>query len=290
MDVKPPPLRQGAIYILTASVLWGTTGTAQAFAPPGAPSLAIGAVRLLIGSAGLLALAVWRGSLGRGQRPRFPTVLAALGVALYQVFFFTAVRRTGVAAGTIVAIGSAPILAGLLSLMAFRERPTRRWGLATAVALGGCALLFGGREEVRLDTGGLTLALLAGLGYATYAVSSKQVLGESSPDAAMAVVFCLAAILLAPALFAVDLSWLAEPRGLLVALHLGLVATAMAYGLFAQGLATLPVASAVTLSLAEPLTAGALGILLLGEQLEAPALAGLGLLLAGLVILSVDST
>jgi DME family drug/metabolite transporter len=75
---------------------------------------------------------------------------------------------------------------------------------------------------------------------------------------------------------------------LLVAAHLGLVATALAYGLFVRGLAALTAASAVTLSLAEPLTAGTLGLVLLREQLAPGALAGLGLLLAGLVILSAE--
>jgi len=104
----------------------------------------------------------------------------------------------------------------------------------------------------------------------------------------MAVVFCLGALLLAPVLFLADLSWLAQPRGLAVALHLGLVATAAAYTLFARGLSAVPVASAVTLSLAEPLTAGALGVVLLGEQLAPSALLGMGLIFGGLILLSRD--
>jgi DME family drug/metabolite transporter len=102
----------------------------------------------------------------------------------------------------------------------------------------------------------------------------------------MAVVFCLGAVLLAPLLFVADLSWLAQPRGLAVALHLGLVATAAAYALFARGLMAIPVAAAVTLSLAEPLTAGTLGVVLLGEQLTTSAVLGIGLIFGGLVLLS----
>jgi DME family drug/metabolite transporter len=94
------------------------------------------------------------------------------------------------------------------------------------------------------------------------------------------------AVLLAPLLLVADLSWLAQPRGLAVALHLGLVATAAAYILFARGLMAIPVAAAVTFSLAEPLTAGNLGVVLLGEQPTTSAVLGTGLIFGGLVLLS----
>jgi len=76
-----------------------------------------------------------------------------------------------------------------------------------------------------------------------------------------------------------------EPDGLLVVLHLGLVATALAYFLFARGLRSVPAVHAVTLSLAEPLTAATLGILVLKERLTPEATIGMALVLAGLVVL-----
>jgi DME family drug/metabolite transporter len=72
-----------------------------------------------------------------------------------------------------------------------------------------------------------------------------------------------------------------------VTLHLGLVTVSLAYNLFALGLSRVPVATAATLTLAEPLTAGLLGVFLLGEPLT--PLAGLGILLifTGLALVSV---
>ena len=72
-----------------------------------------------------------------------------------------------------------------------------------------------------------------------------------------------------------------------MALELRLVATALAYASFAYGLAVVPVTSAATLSLAEPLTAALLGVLVLGEGLSVAALLGAGLMLGGLGIASV---
>jgi DME family drug/metabolite transporter len=185
-----------------------------------------------------------------------------------------------------VAIGTAPILAGVLGFLVRGERPTGRWILATAFAVIGCSLLVAASGRLSVDARGIVLALGAGGAYATYAVASKILLDKRPPDAVMAVVFCLGALLLAPLLFAADLSWLAQPRGLAVALHLGLLATAAAYILFAHGLMVVPVATAVTLSLVEPLTAGVLGVVVLGEQLTTSAVLGIGLIFVGLVLLA----
>jgi DME family drug/metabolite transporter len=279
---------RGAWMVLAAGVLWGTTGTAQAFAPAGASPLAVGAVRLAIGGTALLLLALVRRQLHPQGWPWRPTTLLVATIALYQVCFFAAVARTGVAVGTVVAIGSAPMLAGLLGLLLLGERPTRRWLLATVLAVAGCTLLIATGGELHVDAVGVLLALGAGASYALYTIASRELLAVQPPDAVTAVAFFGGALLLAPVLFLVDLSWLAEPRGLLVALHLGLVTTALAYFLYIRALLTVPTATAVTLALMEPLTAATLGVLVLGERLTAPALAGMLLILAGLLILTIQ--
>jgi DME family drug/metabolite transporter len=280
----------GQWFVLAAAVLWGTTGTAQAFAPTEAQPAAVGALRLAIGGVALLILASARGVLRSGGRwPVVATALAAGSMAAYQLCFFAAVARTGVAVGTIVAIGSAPILAGLLGLGVRGERPGRRWAAATVLAVVGCGLLIRPGGDVSVDAGGVVLALGAGVAYATYAVTGKGLLEDRSPDAVMAVVFCLGALFLSPLLLMADLKWMTAPRGLAVALHLGLIATATSYTLFARGLRVVPVATAVTLSLAEPLTAATLGLVVLGERLTGSALLGVGLLFSGLALLSLGA-
>jgi DME family drug/metabolite transporter len=283
--------KYGHWLVLAAAVLWGTTGTAQALAPHSAAPATVGAARLAIGGLALLALAAARGALRSGRPwPRLATLLAAVCMAGYQPLFFAAVASTGVAVGTIVTIGSAPVFAGALGFALRDERPGRRWAAATALAVGGCGLLTIASGEMSVDALGVLLALGAGVCYAAYAVVSKGLLEQHPPDAVMAVVFCLGALLLSPILLQGDLGWLAQARGLAAALHLGLVATALAYTLFARGLRAIPAATAVSLSLAEPLTAGILGVLLLGESLPPGGWFGIMLLLGGLVILATGGT
>lgn len=267
--------------------MWGTTGTAQALAPQAAQPLAIGTLRLIAG--GIFLLLFLGASRVRFslQKRDLPAVLLASGcMAAYQVLFFAGVKMTGVAVGTIVGIGSSPVLAGLLGWLFRGERPGARWGAATLLAIAGCALLALGGEEIQADPLGMLLAVGAGGAYATFSLASKDLLERQPAELVMAVVFSLGALLLAPLLLTQDLRWLAQPAGLLVILHLGLFATALAYLLFGQGLKRIPLATAVTLSLAEPLTAGALGVLLLGEILSLQAGLGILLIFSGLGVLA----
>ncbi|MBX3054973.1 MAG: EamA family transporter [Anaerolineae bacterium] len=276
-------------YVLLAAVLWGTTGTTQALAPVGVSPLAVGAARLAIGGGALLLWAWGRGRLADGRAwHKRPLLLGALAVAAYQPFFFAGVARTGVAVGTMVAIGSAPVIAGLWTWVRGRVRPSTRWLAATACAVAGCSLLALTGGDVTVNAGGLLLALGAGGSYALFALMSKALLADHAPETVTAVVFSLGALVLLPLLFFVDISWLARPSGLMAALWLGVIATALAYLLYTRGLAHTPVATAVTLSLAEPLTASLLGIFLLGEVVSGVMLVGMGFILGGLGILAVE--
>lgn len=279
--------RNGIWLVLSAAVLWGTTGTAQALAPEGAEPASIGTIRLVLGGLALLAFAIWRGALRREDHwPLRATLVAAASMAAYQLLFFAGVARTGVAVGTIIGIGSSPILAGVIGYAVLKERPGSRWAIATLLAVTGCVILVGAGESIKSDAFGILLAIGAGGAYAMFTVFSKSLLKDKPPEAVMAVTFCLGALILLPVFLRVDFSWLTEPRGIAVALHLGLVTVAVAYSLFAQGLLRVPVATAATLTLAEPLTAGFLGVVLLGEQLSITAAIGVLLIFAGLVLLS----
>ncbi|SDZ43204.1 drug/metabolite transporter, DME family [Evansella caseinilytica] len=278
--------RKYVFFVLFAAILWGTTGTAQTFAPESADPVAIGAVRSAVGGLALLIYVAFRGKLYLRGWSLLHVTVAAVGMAAYQPLFFSAVSVTGVAVGTVIAIGSAPILAGLLEWVIKGNVPERKWWFATILAIAGCLLLFSNEQELSLSLAGILMALGAGLSFAIYAIMSKRLLERHSFEAVAAVVFSLSALCLMPVLFVYDLSWLLEPNGIAIACHLGLITTAVAYLLFSQGLTGVPAATGVSLSLAEPLTAAMLGVLVVGEMLTPAAWLGAGLLFAGLRLLS----
>ncbi len=207
---------------------------------------------------------------------------------LFSYSSFSAVHQTGVAVGTIVGLGSAPIFAGILVFLLYGERPGRRWVIATLLAILGCSLLIlsGHGAQVTIRPVGLLLAVGAGGSYAMYALTVKTLLAKHSSLAVMAVVGSLGASMLLPLTWALDFSFLGQAQGVLVVAYLGLFSYALPMFLFAYGLTIIPVATAVTVTLMEPLTAGLLGVVV-GEHFPLAAWCGLFMMLAGLFVLSV---
>ena len=279
--------RSGYLLVVAAATLWGTTGTSQALAPAGATPPVIGALRLALGGVALVLIALVRGRFkSTAPWPLRSTLLAAVCMAAYQVFFFGGVALTGVAIGTIVGIGSCPIMGGLLGYLFRAERPGRAWLIATLLAVSGAGLLASTSGDLHINLWGLLMALGAGATYAAFTLFSKDLLDSQPSEPALAVVFCLGALLLSPLLFTADLHWILQPSGALVTAHLGLITVGLAYTLFGKGLQRVPVSTTTTLTLAEPLTAGILGITLLGERLTPTAVAGILLIFSGIVVLS----
>jgi len=300
------------VAVLLASVCFGTTGTAQALGPE-ASAASVGAARILIGGGALALVAlllqfagrrggaigtsaastpgVATGRAGRGRRlPTWLVVLVgAAGVLAYQPAFFAGTAANGVAVGTVVALGSAPVITGGLDWLLRGRYPGNRWLVATAIATTGVAILAAAADPGRTaaDPLGLLASLGAGASYAVYTLAAKALLERGwAPTASMGALFGTAAVASLPVLLATDASWLATGPGLAMALWLGLVATTLAYVLFGVGLDGLAPATVSTLTLAEPLTAGILGVVVLGETLAAGAVAGLLVLATGIGVLA----
>lgn len=289
------------IAVLVAAVLFGTTGTAQALGPTDSTPLAVGAARLLVGGTalGIVGLTVGRrrqrtrGTLDATGRGRALALMALTGLclALYQPLFFLGTARNGVAVGTVIALGSAPVLAGLLEWLLTRRRPTSSWMLATALATAGVALLaIAGGGAGGADVVGVAGSLGAGASFAVIANAQRRLVSAGwdafTVSGAMGAGAAVCGLIMLPF---TDMGWLVEPRGWSMALWLGLATVALAYALFTWGLGGLSAATAATLTLAEPLTASLLGVMLLGERLSLPAVAGLAVLAAGLVLLAATS-
>ena len=297
------------LAVLAAAMLFGTTGTSQALGPEGTTPLSIGVMRMVIGGTGLALIAFLLAarharrrvdaatqtlgslSLSRGGiRPLSLMVLTGACLAIYQPLFFLGTERNGVAVGTVVALGSAPILAGLLEWALTRRMPSTTWMGATALATVGVVLLgFGGEAGAAggTDAVGLAGSVGAGASFAVIANAQRRLLDAGwDPFTVVGAMGASSALLCAFALPFVDVSWLGTTSGLVMALWLGLATISIAYVLFTWGLSGLTAATAATLTLGEPLTASILGISVLGERLSVLAIVGLAVLAAGLALLA----
>lgn len=277
----------GSLLVLLGAVLFGTTGTCQALGPQGIQPLVTGALRVAISGPALLLFAAARGQfhgISFASIPRGWLLLAGFGVGAYQICFFKAVVATGVAVGTIVTIGSAPVIAGIFGLF-FEERLSLNWAICTLLATTGCVLMVmpGTSTGLSVDPLGIALALGASCGYCLYLLAARRVTDRIPSLLTIALILTIAALMTAPSLLFAHWDLWLTPRGISVALFLGLIATAASYLLLTMGLATTPMARTATFMLAEPLVAALLGIFLLGERLTLLSGVGMGFLLAGLV-------
>lgn len=280
--------RLSYLFVLLGAVLWGTTGTAQTFMPQTIHPLAVGASRLAVGGFTLLIILLIMRKIDFRNWPWKATIYAAISMAVFQYLFFSSVRLTGVAIGTVVAIGSAPVFSGLIEWVIVKRRPTGVWLSATALAIVGCALLFLNKEGVVVNPIGIAMSLGAGFLFAVYALVNKDVLDHVPAVPAVAVIFSLSALMLLPFLFLFETEGLLTGRGIAVVLYLGIATTSVAYILFSTGLKWIPSSSAVTLSLAEPLTAALLSVMVVGERLDATSWIGIAMLLGGILVLTLS--
>ena len=277
------------LAVAAAAILFGTTGTAQALGPDSTTALGVGAVRVAIGAVGLLVLSA-RAAVSDVARPttsRTTLIAGGLGVAGYQVGFFVGTERAGVALGTIVALGSGPFFAGVYETCRTRQRPSGIWLGATVLAGIGMACVAVARSSptTSISMSGVFAALGAGLSYTVFSVSTKSAIEGGVPSTqVMANAFSIGAAMMCPFLLTEPMSWLITGRGVIVALHLGIAATAVAYALFGFGLSSLSVPTVVTVTLAEPATAAILSVVVLHQPLSLFGWTGVALVLCGVAL------
>jgi drug/metabolite transporter, DME family len=262
------------VAVLAAAALFGTTGAAQALGPAGASPLAIGSVRLVLGALALAAIAAARrpGGARRRWAMHGPALLVGgVAVAVYQLGWFAGLRRTGVAVGTVVGIGSGPVMAGILQIVRRHRVPSRGWAAGSALTIVGAGLLARrGVAGTSADALGLSLILGAVMGYVVFVEAAGHAIERGLDSAgAMAGMFAIGALLLTPVIAMESVAWLSTTRGALMAIHLGFATIGIAYTLYGWGLRHLTGPAVVTLTLAEPLTAAVLATLVLGERLGA---------------------
>ncbi len=285
-------LSRGALALVLASVLWGTTGTAASFLPRDVGSLAVGSATMGIG--GLLLYAISAGQSRaaiRNPASRPWLLLGAIGVAVYPLAFYSAMNDAGVAVGNVVALGSGPVFAAFYEWVWERHRPGRLWLACTSTAIVGVFLLAaGGSARVPAPGGmgtGVILGLVAGAAYALYAYASSRAisLGQSSRGV-MGGMFGIGALVLLPVLLITGEPLLQSPDTVAITAYLALGPMLAAYLLFGMGIRSLRSSSATTITLIEPIVATMLAVVVIGERPGVVSWIGLALVFAGAAVIA----
>jgi DME family drug/metabolite transporter len=289
-----PSSRTDLFCVVAAGLLWGTGGLTGALLGQVAElhPLAIATYRLAGGGLSLLAVLACAGRLPRLPRralPRVLTVGALTGV--YQACYFAAVALTDLAVATLITLGAAPVLVIAAEVVMHRHRPSTASLIAIGLAVFGLGLLVGVPGVAGGGTliAGALLAVASASGFAALTLLGRRPVAGLDASATIGYGFASGAVLLAAVTWpTVGLGFVPTAASVGLLLYLGWVPTALAYALFFTGLLRgVTASSAAVVAVLEPLTATALGMLVLGARLGVSELAGGGLLCAAVLVAGV---
>ncbi|QTD47380.1 DMT family transporter [Ottowia testudinis] len=228
-----------------------------------------------------------------------------LGNFLFTLCMITGVKLTSaVAAGVILA--AIPAAVALLSWLFLRERVAPRVWAGVACAVAGIALVslsknelpaldqaaLAGQSAVKLAWLGNLLLIGAVLCESSYAVIGKALTGQLSPRRISALINLWGFVLSTP--FGVWLAWRFDFGAVGAGTWVLLVAYALAacmwtVWLWMTGLKSVPAAQAGVFTVLLPISAAAVGVLVLGERLSTLQVLAYGVALAGVLLATLPS-
>ncbi|RDH41973.1 DMT family transporter [Zooshikella ganghwensis] len=262
--------------IIFACFFWGTTGTVASFTLNVSP-LATGAFAM--GGGGLLLVLTALKNLFSDKYKlvaNYPIMLlGGLSVAVYPLAFYSSMRLSGVALGTVVSIASAPFATVLLEWLISKKPISKKWLKSFAIGAVGVLLLAMSKGEVS-ESGthiynhylGIMLGLLAGFTYALYSWAAREMIEQGiHSKSAMASMFGLASLLLLPSLIITGDNLFASTKNAAVALYMAFVPMFLGYLLFGYGLRFIAASEATLLTLLEPAVATLMAVVVVGEKI-----------------------
>ncbi|ATW52447.1 DMT family transporter [Streptomyces peucetius] len=285
---------RGLTYLIFAGFAWGTAGAAASlvFEASDLGPLALSFWRCVGGLLLLLPVLALRARQRSGsavpaepRRRRLVRIVGTgVGLSLFQSAYFAAVEATGLAVGTVVTLGTGPVLIAVGARLTMGERLGRGGILAVAGALAGLGVLVLGGEGGEVRPLGVALAVLSAAGYAAITLLTRWLGrdgggGDSLSTTAWA--FAIGSVGLLPmAIGEGVVPHTADPVrvvGLLI--YVAAVPTALAYALYFAGAAVVRAATVSVIMLLEPVSAAAMAVTLLDERLMPATVAGTLLLL-----------
>lgn len=290
-----PPVVLIAVTLLIVYVVFGSSFTAVKIAVEALPPFLMLAVRSIVAGALLYAWARWkhgqaeaRAGMLEWQNAFFiggSLIVGGIGGVAFAEQFLP----SGIAA---LLVSSSPVWAVLLSRIFFREEIT--WPTAAGLVLGlaGLIMLVRPAGQEHLNAVGAGAAIVAGLLWAIGSVFAPRVALPKSPLASAGMQLLGAGILsLGAALGTGELSRVHWTRDAgLAVLYLIAVSSLVGYVAYTWLLSAVPVTVSATVAYGTPVAAVLIGWGALGEPMTQSTLLASGVIVVGVVLMSVART
>ena len=286
----------GILAVILASLLWGTTGTAATFAPALSP-LFIGSFAMGMGGilqCGLATVKIVHDRALLAVHCRF-LIVGALAVAIYPLAFYSSMRLSGVTIGTVVSIGSAPILSAIIEYFSRDFQLNKQWAMGALFGIIGMVMLaFSDNASTTIQYThvnlGILLGLVAGLTYALYSWSARQLMLKGvNTKAAMGATFGCGGLLLIPVMLITGSAFVNSWNNMAVGFYMALIPMFLGYRCYGFGLSKISASMATTITLLEPVIAAILAMLIVGECLSLIGWIGMLLIFICLIMVTLSS-
>ena len=286
----------GILAVILASLLWGTTGTAATFAPALFP-LFIGSFAMGIGGilqCGLATVKIVHDRALLAVHCRF-LIVGVLAVAIYPLAFYSSMRLSGVTIGTVVSIGSAPILSAIIEYFSRDFQLNKQWAMGALLGIIGMVMLaFSDNASTTIQYThvnlGILLGLVAGLTYALYSWSARQLMLKGvNTKAAMGATFGCGGLLLIPVMLITGSAFVNSWNNMTVGFYMALIPMFLGYRCYGFGLSKISASMATTITLLEPVIAAILAMLIVGECLSLIGWIGMLLIFICLIMVTLSS-
>ena len=286
------PTRLGYVYVVLAALLWASSGSAAKFLFLGGLSpFQLVQLRSTISAALLLLwlLAAKRSLLKIKRKDLVYFFLLGISLGATQFTYLYAISRINVAAAVLLQY-QAPVLIAGYALLFKRTRLSPVTLAALLGAVTGCYLMVGAYDMdiLNMNRQGILSGLACAFAFALYSIRSEYGMRSYKPWTVLFYALLFAAVIwnvLEPPFSAFSLTYSAASWGWI--LFIAVFGTVIPYGLYNEGInLILPTRASITATL-EPVIAGCISFLFLGEMMEPLQITGAGLVIASVLILQV---
>ncbi len=285
----------GFFYVVLAAVLWAVSGSSAKYLfNSGLTAFELIQLRTTISFAGLFLWLVLRHRelLRISARDLFYfLLLGTLGISAAQFFYLFAISKIKVAAAILLHY-TGPVFVALYAVVFARENLRPVTVIAIMGTLAGCFLVVGGYnlERLSLNFPGIVGGMLAALAFATYSLLSEYGMRTYNPWTVLfyAMLFAAAAWNVAQPPLAAFLQGYTPVQWWWI-FFIGIFGTILPFGFYFQGINLIRSTHASITATLEPISAGVIAYLFLGEVLSPLQMLGGALVIACVVLLQVKS-
>ena len=264
---------KGYLYVITAALMWASSGTAgKALFDAGMSPFDLVQIRVTLASAILFLVFVIVSRDLLPIRPRdipFFLFLGGVVMAVVTGSYLYTISKIQVAAAILIQY-LAPIFVAIFSMLFWKEQPTFLKITALFLAFGGCFLVVGGYnlDLLKMNLLGILGGLTSAITFAGYCLLGERAMHRYKPWTVLFYALAFAAlawhVVYSPFTYLTAGYSLAQWGWIF---YISIVGTIMPFGLFFAGINYIRSTRASITATLEPIFAGFLAFLLLGERL-----------------------